>query len=176
MFAFSANSEAFENEVLKKNLISILDINYNEPVETDSEVALKPDLRDRVNKIKEGVFKKRDDARHKRKNIGQVKTMLPIFLSNPKSLIGKSVLHKCLENGEVEWHQVKVVSIAKFQKDPMKIEYNNVPHDTYYVPLLVDLKKGDLVVVGVIDIFLANQSSLVHSHIRINQEQLFCEI
>ena len=33
-FAFSANSEVVENEVLKKNLNLIMDLNYKEPVET----------------------------------------------------------------------------------------------------------------------------------------------
>ena len=90
------------------------------------------------------------EAKRKRQNSAQVANLLPVYLENPASLVGTIFHHKCREeDGEIEWFRGRVVSIRARKHSPEKtefnVEYDLFPDDTWFFPMLNDLKKGDVV-------------------------------
>ena len=155
-FHFSEKGISFDSDRLASNLIAILDRNFADAVEQSTPAAsieIIGNYRDHVILKKRDLSKSIFEARRKRSNTVQVNSLLPIYLNEPKALCSKQVYHKCLENGEVEWFCATVMSVntfAKAPKEPLKTVYDIIydicPDVTYSFPLLVDLKKGDLVI------------------------------
>lgn len=60
------------------------------------------------------------------------------------------ISQKCSENNTIQWFDAKVISIKTIKADAIKTEYNirydDCPDDIWFFPLLMDLKKGDLLV------------------------------
>ncbi len=72
------------------------------------------------------------------------------FIDDPKSLVGKSVLHQCAEDGIIDWFKGKVTSIVKNHKDQLKIKYSieyevEEFKNSWEFCLLKDLEKQDLI-------------------------------
>ena len=143
--------EQFSHEKLASNLFTILDLNYKTPEKAIPQLKIIDTFKDNAEDAKREIFKKLFDCRKRRRNMHQVNSLLPIFINDPEPLVGREIHHKCFENGEVEWFRATVKSVHKLNKDhPAKTYYNVIydesVEDTWRFPLLVDLKKGDLVV------------------------------
>ncbi|XP_003729015.2 uncharacterized protein LOC100888157 [Strongylocentrotus purpuratus] len=81
----------------------------------------------------------------------QQQTLLPELLLDPASLVGKKCKQKCREeDGSVEWFTGSVTAISRFKQNVISTEfdmvYDDFPEDTWTFPLLMDLKKGDLII------------------------------
>ena len=155
LFKFSSRGEQFTPEELRDNLLKILDSNYKDEKQNKEKISVKDDYIQYIQEVKQKMFKNLLDARYKRTHIKQFNVLLPIYLSDPRALIGKSVFHKCVElneegKEEVDWFHAKVNDIKKKCDDPLKteysIEYDIQPGNIWVFPLLVDLKRGDLVI------------------------------
>ena len=95
------------------------------------------------------LFSKLSDERLARQ-IKQQKESLPHYIDNPKDLVGGKKSQKCSENNTIQWFDAKVISIKTIKADAIKTKYNirydDCPDDIWFFPLLMDLKKGDLLV------------------------------
>ncbi|VDI41863.1 Hypothetical predicted protein [Mytilus galloprovincialis] len=84
------------------------------------------------------------------RQIKQQKESLPYYVEKPKDLVGKIISQKCSENNTIQWFDAQVISIKKLKADTVKTEYNirydDCPDDVWFFPLLMDLKKGDLLI------------------------------
>ena len=65
--------------------------------------------------------------------------------------MGKNVTHRTREDdGTVEWFSAKVTDMGAKKANVLNtvytIVYDDFQEDTYYFPLLMDLKKGDLII------------------------------
>ena len=103
-------------------------------------------VKEKVQESKSTQTKAIEDARKKRLNVQQ-RLLLPEFVSDPELLVGKTVSHKCREEGEkdITWYPAKVVKISDHQngiKTEFDIEYLDVPGEIWHFPLLKDLEKG----------------------------------
>ena len=104
---------------------------------------------------KKKLVKKLRDARQK-VMINKSKAMLPQFQDNPLLLVEKRVMHNCIEDGseQAEWFNAIVLRLAEDIPDGANaidaeyiIKYNiDEDEDEWTMPLLKDLKKGDLIV------------------------------
>ena len=77
--------------------------------------------------------------------------MLPQFRENPLLLVGKRVMHNCMEDGseQAEWFNATVLCLAEdvtVGVDPEYIIKYDIDedYDEWTMPLLKDLDKGDL--------------------------------
>ncbi|XP_060585907.1 uncharacterized protein LOC132741695 [Ruditapes philippinarum] len=153
LFQESANKRKYTNDELARNLGKILDLNEAlEYDENEQEGLLYKDIdisRQKVNEKKSELVKTMLKARDKRK-VDQQKTKLPHYLQKPEDLVGKRVSHKCLENGNEMWFLGDVIGIKKVTENTLKTEYNikydDEPEETWFFPLLSDLKNGDLMI------------------------------
>jgi hypothetical protein len=90
------------------------------------------------------------EDRRKRQNSAQVANLLPVYLENPASLVGTIFHHKCRdEDGKIEWFRRRIVSVHarkhSTEKTEYNVEYDLFPNDTWFFPMLMDLRKGDVV-------------------------------
>ena len=153
LFQESSNNKKHTIDELKQNLIEILTINNcNDNEETSKGFSYKPiaDVKEEIVEKKKELFAKVADGRRKIR-VKQSQQMLPEFLTHPEGLVGLTVKHKCIgEDGQAEWFDAEVLSIKEKNVDQMKTEYNvkySDDEDTWFFPLLKDLKKGDLIIV-----------------------------
>ena len=82
--------------------------------------------------------------------------MLPQFQDNPLLLVEKRVMHNCIEDGseQAQWFNATVLRLAEDIPDganAIDAEYIikcdiDKDEDEWTMPLLKDLKKGDLIV------------------------------
>jgi hypothetical protein len=97
---------------------------------------------------KSEVMKKLESAR-KTRQAEKSKELLPRLEADPTSLVGQHVLHKCSEDGAPpQWYTATITSLVKKGKTPVDTQYTIKydEEDGFYVfKLLVDLKKGDLI-------------------------------
>ena len=85
----------------------------------------------------------------------QQRENLPHLLETPTDLVGCKIKHKCIDAaGQEEWFTGQVLSIyqpGKKVANNLKLEYDvkydDSPNDTWHFNLLMDLKKGDLVII-----------------------------
>ena len=90
----------------------------------------------------------------RKRAIATSKDKLKSYLEDPTLLVGKSVLHRCREEGqapsEAEWYTADVGGISKQKKDAdiIKTLYCTTYEDesSYDMPLLMDLKNNDLII------------------------------
>jgi len=133
-------------EILEQNDINDIDTEeikpglfYRDLDESRSQINVKK------NELTETLFK----AREKRK-LDQQKKTLPEYIENPNKLVGRNIQHKCVENGSEMWFNAKVLSVKQVNKDTIKTEYNvqyeEDKDSIWFFPLLIDLKKGDLMI------------------------------
>ena len=102
---------------------------------------------------KSELTKKLKDARMKRFTASQAKLQLPKLLNDPKLLVGKTVHHLIIDSeGTEKWDVGIVNGIDKDHKNRMRVQYsvsyNEDPDTCFSFPLLVDLRKGDLIIDG----------------------------
>ena len=101
---------------------------------------------------KEELTKKMLEARMKRFTSKQAKEHLPMLLQKPELLVGKRVHHLLDDEGSENWQAGTVLCIQKHNKNRMRvvysIAYTDDPDILLSFPLLVDLKKGDLIIEG----------------------------
>ena len=81
--------------------------------------------------------------------------MLPQFRENPLLLVGKRVMHNCIEDGseQAEWFNATVLRFpddVTAGADPEYIIKYDVDEDDveWTMPLLKDLDKGDLILLN----------------------------
>ena len=74
------------------------------------------------------------------------------FTSDPKLLLGKKIKHTCFDDHNVaQWYTATVNKIDKLHLEPLKVKYEvhydeTESNELYLMNLLMDLKKGDLIV------------------------------
>lgn len=87
-----------------------------------------------------------------RRKVENQKKLLPIYIESPEKLVGMKVEHKCVDAEKEFWFPAKVTGIKSLKTNPLKTEYNIIydenPEETWFFPLLTDMKNGDLVVVN----------------------------
>ncbi|VDI77284.1 Hypothetical predicted protein [Mytilus galloprovincialis] len=156
LFQETYNKKKYSNEELQDNLTKILelnDLNDDEQDSVSSECAMSYKSEDQIQESlqskKNILFSKLSGERLSRQ-IKQQKESLPYYVENPKDLVGKKISQKCSENNTIQWFDAQVISIKKLKADTVKTEYNirydDCPDDVWFFPLLMDLKKGDLLI------------------------------
>ena len=101
---------------------------------------------------KKELMNKIKDARLKRICDQQKKDILPKYLSNPALLEGKQIQHKVVEqdDSDVFWERGVVLKVVRnnvnTKKTEYEVRYDSEPEAVWKFPLLIDLEKGDLLV------------------------------
>ena len=152
LFNKTSHGVAFPEDKLKENLKNVLELNeittanvqsahlqYHTPDETQKNVQSSK------TKMLEKISMQRKQLKAKQQQI-----LLPQFLEDPDSLVGKRVTHRCREeDGTVEWFSGTVKDICQIKPNVINTEYDlqydDFP-DVWTFPLLMDLKKGDLII------------------------------
>ena len=95
---------------------------------------------------------KKIKAGRKKRAIQTSKKHLDEYLESPHLLVGKKVSHRCKEEGEAasdaDWYMADVGEIVKSNTNPIKTLFATTyeGNSTYDMPLLVDLKNNDLII------------------------------
>ena len=158
LFQQSSKGKKYTLEELRSNLEQVLKLKVDAPSETAEKnvphVRSQEERSKLIGECKQEMFKKVREDRHKIL-IEKQKDKLPAFLKTPKDLIGKKVKHKCYVdvNGKREtlWYDAVVDLIRDSAEIPLKREYYLIYDDDeedvyWHFPLLMDLKKGDLII------------------------------
>jgi len=141
-------SELIEN---LKQIVNMNNDNANEVKPRSLVIKEINEIKQDVNTIKQNVAAKILAQREKRV-IDQQVNLLPKFTSDPKLLLGKKIKHKCFDDHNVaQWYTATVNKIDKLHVEPLKVRYEVHYDETeinelYSMNLLMDLKKGDLIV------------------------------
>ena len=100
------------------------------------------------------VHKKRDVVKRlekgrKLRQAQQAREHLPSLEADPLSLVARRILHQCSEDGAApQWYPAVVEGVSQMSTNPYRVSFS-VKYDgeaeSYDFPLLVDLKKGDLI-------------------------------
>ena len=151
---------ALNSDGLKANLEEVIRLNPGSTAFGDNEEAsgrVRPrderDIHFQTEKAK--LYARLQEARRRRLILNQ-KEKLPELLLDPKKLVGKRIKHRVVEESEDDsfWCDGNVLEITEENNDtPAKTQYRihydiEPPELTWTFPLLVDLKKGDLVVLN----------------------------
>ena len=148
----------FSTEQLAKHLLEVLELNSFQETEPKNEGGLtyrsSDDRAKTLSEEKAKLAKKLRDARQKAL-ITRSKKMLSQFRENPLLLVGKRVMHNCIEDGseQAEWFNTTVLRLAEdvtVGADPEYIiKYDtDEDDDEWTMPLLKDLDKGDLILLN----------------------------
>ena len=84
----------------------------------------------------------------KKITIQQQLTLLPSFIAKPETLVNKTINHKFkdIASNEISWYKGKVLSVKKLSGRHTKYEVLYEGEDDACIfPLLVDMEKGDLI-------------------------------
>lgn len=145
----------FSFKQLTKHLTEVLELNRFQEVEPENEGGLTHRSSDECAKSlseeNAKLVKKLRDARRK-VLIAKSKAMLPQFQDNPLLLVPeKRVMYNCIEDGseQAEWFNATVLRLAEDIPDganAIDAEYIIRYEDEWTMPVLKDLKKGDLIV------------------------------
>ena len=154
LFQASSKGKVYSVDTLKANLLQILHLEMNGMPEPNKTLVYR-DMEEVENDLKtrkSNLYDTLKTARKKRQSKRQKDSLLPTLLNDPKSLVGKSVLHQCAEDGIIDWFQGKVTGIVKTHKDPLKIKYSieyevEDFENSWEFCLLKDLEKQDLIVI-----------------------------
>lgn len=153
LFQASCKGKKLSSSELLENLRNVLDLNEHKPEENQEEkvvVYKEQDERDMAVHEKKGrMMAQLFEARKKRKT-KQQQCYLPKLIADPQLLVGKTVQHKCVAEGESDWFDGIVLSIEKSTKDPAKtvynIRYNESPTYIMAFSLIAELRKGNLII------------------------------
>lgn len=152
LFQASCKGKKFSSLQLLENLRNVLDLNEHEPEENHEKVVAYKEQDERemaVHEKKGRMLAQLFEARKKRKR-KQQQCYLPKLIADPQLLVGKTVQHKCVEEGESDWFDGNVLSIEKTTKDPAKtvynIRYNESPTHIMAFSLIAELRKGNLII------------------------------
>ena len=144
----------FSAEQLAKHLLEVLELNSFQETESENEGGLtyrsSDDRAQTLSAEKAKLAKKLRDARQK-VLITRSKKMLPQFRENPLLLVGKRVMHNCIEDGsdQAEWFDATVLRLAEDVTVGADPEYIiDEDDDEWTMPLLKDLDKGDLILLN----------------------------
>ena len=92
----------------------------------------------------------------------QQQEILPCLIGDPQKLVGRNVLHKCNEGGSIAWFEAVVVEVHTLKPNAVKSEflvrYAEDPNSLWKFPLLLDLKKGDLILKDQVNLLALHQS------------------
>ena len=154
---------ALNSDELKANLEEVIRLNPGSTAFGDNEEAsgrVRPrderDIHFQTEKAK--LYARLQEARRRRLILNQ-KEKLPELLLDPKKLVGKRIKHRVVEESEDDsfWCDGNVLEITEENNDtPAKTQYR-IHYDiepsklTWTFPLLLDLKKGDLIVLSLFD-------------------------
>lgn len=148
----------FSAEQLSKHLLEILELNSFQETEPENEGGLTyRSLDDRAKTLSEEKAKLAKKLRDSRRKvlISRSKKLLPQYRENPLLLVGKRVMHNCIEDGseQAEWFNATVMRLADdvtVGADPEYIiKYDtDDDDDEWTMPLLKDLDKGDLILLN----------------------------
>jgi len=152
LFQKSYKGKTYSEQELKENLLKILDRNPTADNVTQDQDKLRykttSEVEEQHTTQKQLITSKLVEARRKRL-ANQQKDRLPELLDAPQSLVDKHILHCCKEDGIVQWFEAEVLSVYQIKNDPLKTEftvrYKDTPDDEWHMPLLCDLKHGDLI-------------------------------
>ena len=148
----------FSAEQLSKHLLEIVNLNSYQEAEPENEGGLTyqsvDDRAQTLSQEKAKLAKKLRDSRRKIL-ISRSKKLLPLFRETPLLLVGKRVMHNCIENGSemAEWFNATVMRLAdnvSVGADPeFIIKYDiDDDDDEWTMPLPKDLDKGDLILLN----------------------------
>ena len=148
----------FSAEQLAKHLLEVLELNSFQETEPENEGGLiyrsSDDQAKTLSEEKAKLAKELRDARQK-VLITRSKKLLPQFRENPLLLVGKRVMHNCIEDGseQAEWFNATVLHLAEdvtVGADPEYIIKYDIDEDDdeWTMPLLKDLDKGDLILLN----------------------------
>ena len=148
----------FSAEQLAKHLLEVLELNSFQETEPENEGGLiyrsSDDQAKTLSEEKAKLAKELRDTRQK-VLITRSKKMLPQFRENPLLLVGKRVMHNCIEDGseQAEWFNATVLHLAEdvtVGADPEYIIKYDIDDDDdeWTMPLLKDLDKGDLILLN----------------------------
>ena len=135
----------FPVEQLAKHLKDVLELNLFRETQTKNEGGLTYWSSDAGTKTlseeKAKLAKKLRDARQK-VLVTRSKKSLPQFRENPLLLVGKRVMHNCIEDGsdKAEWFNATVLRLA--EDIPDGVDAIDADEDQWTMPLLKDLDKG----------------------------------
>ena len=138
------------HEELKANYLEV--IKYRYPVKVVKPVIVSEDVRKaKFDSQKEKLHQKLKETRLK-PIIEKQRSQISSYVNDPHLLVGKNVRHKVKEDGDerVFWSAGKVVELIKLNDANKKrseylVEYEEET-EQWRFPLLVDLEKGDLIV------------------------------
>ena len=148
----------FTAEQLVKHLMEVLELNKFEETESENEGGLtyrsSDDRAKNLSDEKAKLAKKLRDARQK-VLVTRSKKMLPKIRENPLLLVGKRVMHNCIEDGseQAEWFNATVLRLAEDVTAGVDPEYIikydiDEDDDEWTMPLIKDLDKGDLILLN----------------------------
>ena len=146
----------FQEETLIDNLKTVLELNEitTETVQEGTVANLQYHTQEKSkSNVQQSKINLHEKIATQRKQLKakQQQTLLPQLCEEPHTLVGKSVTHMTREDdGTVEWFSAKVTDMGARKANVLNtvyaIVYDDFQEDTYYFPLLMDLKKGDLII------------------------------
>lgn len=156
LFQQSSKGKTFCVQEMINNLKAVIEINQDENMPECVEPKLfyknTEEARNEIQYLKRSLNQKIEENR-KKILITQQKDLLPNFLSNPNTLVGKRVKHKCRDpvTKIVEWFTGTVKNIQCQNENPFKIEFNihyddDNDDDDWCFPLLKDMQNGDVII------------------------------
>ena len=145
-----------ENRGLKRSVRKILSFNERLMDEQDALITDQAALEEEYFSTVEHMRMLTNNARRK-VMITKSKAMLPQFQDNPLLLVEKRVMHNCIEDGseQAEWFNATVLHLAEDIPDGanaidaeyiIRYDIDEDEDEWTNMPLLKDLKKGDLIV------------------------------
>ncbi|XP_072049567.1 LOW QUALITY PROTEIN: uncharacterized protein [Amphiura filiformis] len=159
LFQKTSQSVEYSETTLMENLKTVLELNEitadnvqsTATASTNLQYHANEETKNNVESSKAMMFQKSSEQRNHIK-AKQQQTLLPELLANPTSLVGKRCKHKCREDdGTVEWFSATVTAINNIKSNVIgtkfDIIYDEFPADTWSFPLLMDLKKGDFMII-----------------------------
>ena len=162
LFQEKVKSIAYSTEQLINNLKEVLQTNeQGVPAMKVPGYTYRPlqDVTSNVAQKRNESLVKRDHGR-RQNQVKQQKLKLPTYICEPRSLVGKKILHKCVDKIDDEtvvgWYKGDVLDINQAHDDPFKIKYK-VVYDVeeegleWSFNLLMDIKKGDLIVLDTLN-------------------------
>ncbi|KAJ8368938.1 hypothetical protein SKAU_G00089660 [Synaphobranchus kaupii] len=153
LFQESREKRKYTVEELKRNLMSILEANFNVPQIPQPGGLAYRSREERqvvVSDCRAKMLFRLKEAERKGK-IEQAKSRLEEFSRRPELLVGKRVMHQCRENGNVEWFPATVSGLKEPQEEEDTNTLFNIKYDVceelWCFPLLKDIKNNDLYLV-----------------------------
>ena len=149
LFVATQNKKELSLQSLISNLKMVLEINNYEQDDNSNENKLvyksEEERKEKTERKKHELLFKLKNAEINKK-VAQTKSRLDFYIASPDELVGKSVQHRCAEDGDVAWFSGKItpLKIRNGTKTVYDIVYDLCPEEVYSFPLLTDIKNNDL--------------------------------